>query len=213
MRHYSSQRYLALEYGVAKSCISPAIKWTMKILVASKSFSLFNKQESISDHSESRIIDATETRIDRPSKNQRSWYSGKKKSHTIKTQIEVGESTYLIYSVNFAKGSTHDFRLFTHSKVDYFKDTYLIVDKGYIGINKEHKNSIAPIKQSKNHKLSEEEKWYNIEVSKIRIAIEHVNAFIKKFKIVSTRFRNRRKSFKLYMTFICGIYNFEFAKF
>lgn len=212
MRQYASQRYLALEYHVAKSCIAPAIKWTIKILVASKSFTLFNKQESILDQSESRIIDATETKIDRPSINQQSWYSGKKKAHTIKTQIEIGANTHLIYSVNFAKGSIHDFRLFLNSKIDYSKDTYLIVDKGYIGINKDHKSSMTPIKQSKNHPLSKEEKWYNIEVSKIRIAIEHVNAFIKKFKIVSTRFRNRRKNFKLYMTFICGIYNFEFAK-
>ena len=40
---------------------------------------------------------------------------------------------------------------------------------------------------------------------------KHVNAFIKKFKITSTRYRNRRKNFKLYMSLICGIYNFETA--
>ena len=81
----------------------------------------------------------------------------------------------------------------------------------YIGITKIHFNSIIPIRASKKHKLSNEEKWYNNEISKIRISIEHVNAFIKKFKITSTRFKNRRKGFKLYMTLICGIYNFETA--
>jgi transposase len=80
-----------------------------------------------------------------------------------------------------------------------------------MGIDKIHSNSIVPIRASKKHKLSEEEKWYNNEISKIRIAIEHVNAFIKKFKITSTRYRNRRKDFKLYMALICGIYNFETA--
>lgn len=90
------------------------------------------------------------------------------------------------------------------------KTPYLLI-RGYIGINRIHSNSIIPIRASKKHKLSDEEKWYNNEISKIRIAIEHVNAFIKKFKITSTRYRNRRKNFKLYMTLICGIYNFETA--
>ena len=117
----------------------------------------------------------------------------------------------LIYSIRFAKGSTHDFKLFKDSKKDYNKENTLFVDKGYIGIVDIHANSIIPLKASKNHKLTDDEKWYNNEISKIRITIEHVNAFIKKFKIVSTRFRNRRKNFKMYMSLICGIYNFETA--
>ena len=61
------------------------------------------KIENINDNSENRIIDATETKIDRPEKHQENWYSGKKKMHTIKTQVEIGASTLLIYSIRFAK--------------------------------------------------------------------------------------------------------------
>lgn len=212
-RQYVSQRYLAIEYNVAKSSISPIIKWTTKVLVKDNSFSLPNKVENINDNSESRIFDVTESKIDRPRNGQEDWYSGKKKIHSIKTQVEIGTDTLLIYSLRFAKGSVHDFKVFKKSKIDYSKDNALFIDKGYIGIDKIHPNSILPIKDSKKHKLTDIEKWYNNEISKVRIAIEHVNAFIKKFKIVSTRFRNKRKNFKLYMTFICGIYNFENANF
>ena len=66
-------------------------------------FRLPNKVKSISDISEDRIIDATESKIDRPKRKQERWYSGKKKQHTIKTQIEVGVDTMIIYSVRFAK--------------------------------------------------------------------------------------------------------------
>lgn len=210
-RQYLSQRYLALEYNVAKSCISPIIKWTLKVIVSSGKFSLPKKVENIYDKSEDRILDATETKIDRPQKNQKKYYSGKKKMHTLKTQIEVGVDTLLIYSIAFAVGSMHDFNLFKNSSHDYNEDITLFGDLGYMGIDKIHKNSIIPIKSSKNHKLNSIEKWYNSEVSKVRIAVEHVNAFLKKFKIISTRFRNRRKNFKLYMTFICCIYNYETA--
>ena len=206
-----SQRYLASEYNIAKSCISPIVEWTTKVLVSKNNFSLPNKVDNINDKSEDRIIDATESKIDRPKKKQKEWYSGKKKQHTIKTQIEIGVETLLIYSTRFSKGSTHDFKLFKDSKVDYSKESTLFIDKGYMGITKIHSKSIIPIKSSKKHELNESEKWYNNEISKIRIAVEHVNAFLKKFKITSTRFRNRRKKFKLFMSLICGIYNFETA--
>ena len=182
-------------------------------MVSNTNFLLPNKTTNINDKSEGRIVDATESKIDRPQEHQEDWYSGKKKQHTIKTQIEIGIETLFIYSVRFAKGSTHDFKLFKDSKIDYNKENTLFVDKGYMGIVNIHNNSIIPIRASKKHKLTEDEKWYNNEISKIRIKVEHVNAFIKKFKIISTRFRNRRKHFKLYMSLICGIYNFEIANF
>lgn len=210
-RQYVSQRYLASEYSIGKSRIAPIIKWVIKILVQDSNFSLPNRVQNIYDNSEERAIDVTEAKIDRPIKHQEEYYSGKKKYHSIKTQIEIGLSTLFIYSISFAKGRIHDFALFKKSKHDYNNETTEFVDKGYLGIEKIHKNSIIPIKASKHHTLTEEEKWYNNEVSKNRIAIEHVNAFLKKFKIFSTRFRNRRKNFKLYMAFICGVYNFEVA--
>ena len=117
----------------------------------------------------------------------------------------------LIYSIRFLKGSIRDFKLFKESKADYNKDNTLFVDKGYIGINKIYSNHIIPVKSRKNRELTDDEQWYNNEISKIRIAVEHVKAFIKKFKITSTIYRNRRKNFKLFMSLICRIYYFERA--
>lgn len=131
--------------------------------------------------------------------------------HSIKTQIEIGEKTQLIYSISFARGNEHDFKLWKKSKKDASSKVYDIADLGYIGIEKHHNNSVIPIKSSKNHHLSKDEKWYNREISKIRIAVEHVNAWIKKFKMFSTRYRGRRKNFTLFMSLICGTYNFEHA--
>jgi len=39
--------------------------------------------------------------------------------------------------------------------------------------------------------------------------IEHVNRCIKKFKIVSGRYKNKRKKFFMRFSLICAIYNFE----
>ncbi|WP_455037310.1 transposase family protein, partial [Leptotrichia massiliensis] len=45
----------------------------------------------------------------------------------------------------------------------------------------------------KKHKLTKEDKKYNSIISRRRIYIEHVNSHIKKFRIVSTRYRNKRR--------------------
>ncbi|WP_369717545.1 transposase family protein [Leptotrichia sp. HSP-536] len=59
------------------------------------------------------------------------------------------------------------------------------------------------------HKLTKEDKKYNSIISRRRIYIEHVNRHIKKFRIVSTRYRNKRRKFALRFSLICAIYNFE----
>lgn len=65
------------------------------------------------------------------------------------------------------------------------------------------------LKASKKHKLSMEEKQYNHTISKKRIYVEHVNRYLKRFRILSSRYRNKRRSFGLRVSLICGIYNFQ----
>ncbi len=64
-------------------------------------------------------------------------------------------------------------------------------------------------KASKLHPLTKEEKIENKRMSKERIFIEHINSHIKRFKILSTRYRNKRKKHGLRMSLICGVYNYE----
>ena len=68
-----------------------------------------------------------------------------------------------------------------------------VEDKGFQGLQKLHANSTIPAKASKNHKLTKEEKKLNREISKRRIYIEHINRYIKRFRILSSRYRNKRK--------------------
>jgi hypothetical protein len=86
-------------------------------------------------------------------------------------------------------------------------------DLGYLGIENLHVNSLIPIKESKNHKLTIQEKAYNKRLARQRVVIEHINAKIKTFKIVSYPYRNRRRRHLLRMSLICGIINFENPKY
>jgi len=95
------------------------------------------------------------------------------------------------------------------SKVRIVEHIVVYADSGYQGINDLHKNSVIPTKKPKNGELTKEQKRENTALSKIRIKIEHINRRIKRFRIFSTRYRNRRKRFALRMSLLCGIHNWE----
>ncbi|WP_342266219.1 transposase family protein [Spiroplasma endosymbiont of Villa modesta] len=71
-----------------------------------------------------------------------------------------------------------------NSNLEFSEKTIIIGDLGYQGIQNIYKNTIIPIKRTKNKKLTKQERKYNKIVSKIRIKVEHVFAWLKRFKIL-----------------------------
>jgi len=117
--------------------------------------------------------------------------------------------TKRILAVAQHMGSTHDFALFKEAFRGASDKIQFLADSGFQGILKFHMNSLTPIKSSKNHKLTKDEKCFNHELSKKRIYIENIFSWIKVFKILSYRYRNKRLRHGLRIALICGIYNVE----
>ena len=124
-------------------------------------------------------------------------------------QIIANAQTKDVICIATSVGKKHDFTLLRDSCVHFSPKTEVLADKGYQGIAQIHANSTTPIKASKNRKLSSEEKKANSLISKRRIYIEHINRYIKRFRILSSRYRNKRKKFGLRASLICGIFNFQ----
>ena len=115
----------------------------------------------------------------------------------------------MIYCVTTGKGRQHDFRLFKESRTYLHPELKLKTDNGYQGIGKLHANSAVPCKRSKKRPLTPEQKAYNRSLSSERVVVEHVLCKLKVFRILSERYRNRRKRFGLRVNLIAGILNFE----
>lgn len=141
-------------------------------------------------------------------KKQRKCYSGKKKQHTVKGQV-VLDSNLRIICTTVAMTNTHDFKLFKKSRLPIRKETLICVDTGYLGLANFHKNIEMPKKKTKLNPLTKEDKLENKSKSSKRIPVEHINAKIKAFKIVATKYRNRRKKFGLRFNLICALVNFD----
>jgi len=125
--------------------------------------------------------------------------------------VVVDKKTRKVICTAFANGKRHDFRLYKESKTHILKEIQVDTDTGYQGIKKFHANSVLPKKRTKKKPLTAEEKALNREISSERVSNEHAIGFIKRFKIVSERYRNRRKRFGLRFNLIAGICNFELS--
>ena len=85
----------------------------------------------------------------------------------------------------------------------------MITDTGYQGIQKLHNKSELPKKKTKKNPLTKEDKKKNQELASERVANENMIGMLKRFKIISDKYRNRRKRFGLRFNLIAGIYNLE----
>ena len=121
----------------------------------------------------------------------------------------IDTKDFKILKTNFSNGKKHDFRLFKESKPLILKNTLVQTDTGYQGIQKIHSNSTIPYKRKRNGTLSREEKKHNHNLASKRIFVEHVIGRLKRFKVISERYRNRRRRFGLRFNLIAGIYNWE----
>jgi uncharacterized protein (DUF2344 family) len=83
------------------------------------------------------------------------------------------------------------------------------VDSGYQGIKKLHANSELPIKSTKKHPLTTEQKKENHILSSSRVLVEHVIRKLKIFRIIAERYRNRRKKFGLRLNLIAALCNYQ----
>ena len=82
-----------------------------------------------------------------------------------------------------------------------------MTDLGYYGLEQEGFKLLITIKKKKNLPLFDVEKKYNKMIGKIRVLIEHTNSQLKRFRILSERYRNRRKRFGLRINLIAALVN------
>jgi hypothetical protein len=210
LREYPTFFHLGIKGGINESNAYRIVIRTEKALINSGLFNLPGKKNFYQSQNEIETVavDVSEHEIERPQKKQKKYYSDKQKYHTIKSQVLANTKSTEIICTAFSNGKTHDFSLFKKSKSGMNEELELFGDKGYQGIKKIHPNSRTPLKRIKNKKLSQAEKVLNLQLAKNRI-IENIHGSLNIFRILSSRYLNRRRRFGLRFNLIAGIYNYE----
>ena len=205
-RSYITQMFIGYLFGIDDSRVCRIIQKLEPILAGELALTKIKhlSQEEV----ETLIIDATEQPIERPSKNQKRYYSGKKKRHTIKTEIRITRKGHIVHVSRSRRGAMHDFAL--HKEEPPIPpDSRAFVDSGYQGLDKIHRATELPYKATKTKPLDKEEREYNHALSRYRVIVENIIGDIKTFKILSDRYRNKRKRYGIKFHIISGIVNLK----
>ena len=161
------------------------------------------------------FLDGTERKIQRPKKNQNKQYSGKKKMTTRKNVIMTDDRKRVMYLSPTKSGRRHDKRIADkESLVEHIpKDVGVWVDSGFQGIQKQHPNVCMPMKGTKKHPLTKEQKKENTLISSIRVRVEHTIGGIKRYRATSETLRNRLKSRfdDIFMELASSLWNYHLS--
>ena len=168
------------------------------------------------------VIDAKEQRIQRPKPGkdndgtpqdrQKPYYSGKKKTHTLKNQVGVAPDGHIeAVSASVPGGATHDLTLLrqTHLLAHLDEGEAAMFDKGYDGIRNDFPNLTLylPYKARRNHPLTPEQKAYNRHLSKYRIVVEHTIAQLHKFQVLAQLYRHARTAHTQIFRIVAALVN------
>lgn len=169
------------------------------------------------------VIDTEEQRVRRPSgrdgegnSRQRPYYSGKKKAHTLKTQVAVRPDGLLAAVSESVPGSTHDLTLLRRTKLleQLEGGDGAMMDKAYDGIQSDRPEVplCVPYKARRGRPLTEleeqyNEEQYNRELSSYRIVVEHANAQLQKFGALAQVYRHDREKHTRTVRVVAGLVN------
>lgn len=158
---------------------------------------------------------ATEQDIRKPKdkRDRKSFYSGRKKKHTVKTRVTIERKDGLILDASSGwEGRRYDFLCLKHHvwMKGCPKRVQAWTDKGYIGIKERFsgREIERSKKKPKERDLTDEEKEFNLKVNKVRVMVEHRILAMKRFRVMGGLYRGRRKGYEMNIQVVAGLVNF-----
>ena len=103
------------------------------------------------------MVFASEHEIPRPNNKRRrkSYYSGRRKKHTIKTQYMVNNEGTILYKTGHDRGRIHDYEVFKNKHPITPPEVENVLDLGYLGVQNDFPTVKYVLPFRKNRKKSE----------------------------------------------------------
>jgi hypothetical protein len=156
------------------------------------------------DEIDKGIVDSFETPVPRPSiePKQSHLYSGKKKRHTLKTQIITDANGEILDIDPGHRGPASDQTLYRNSEAATdFPNASMQGDLGYKGVAGVN----VPHKKPRGGELTEEQRAANREFSSRRVRVEHAIRRVKAFRIVRDEYRLATGLFPMMASCVVGL--------
>jgi DDE superfamily endonuclease/Helix-turn-helix of DDE superfamily endonuclease len=156
------------------------------------------------------IIDSFESPVRRPSlpQRQKRVYSGKKKRHTLKTQLATDQDGEIVTLEAGHRGPQADLKLYEEAPLpELIADKPRLGDKGYH--SQEHPEITTPHKKPRGGELAAEQKAENKAIARQRIVVEHAIRRVKGFRILRDDYRLALGLFPMVASAVVGLIQFS----
>jgi hypothetical protein len=223
LRHYPTQEALGYLFGVSDSSALRAIQRCLPVLEQAGKDTM-----RMPDPGRGRrkalpallhdtpafavLVDTFEQRVQRPKRRQRAYYSGKKKCHTLKSQVAVDEESGRIVDVAASvPGPRADLKLLEQSRLLRRLPPWVgaIGDLAYVGILDLHPDQLAatPRRKPRGQPRSAEDRRYNRAFARRRIGVEHGIGRLRRFQALSQTDRHHRREHTARVRAVAGLVN------
>jgi hypothetical protein len=217
-RTYVPHTFLGFLFGIDDSNVSRSNR-RLEPLLAGVFRIPERKVELTPEEVRELFFDSTERPTCRPVRGQRRYYSGKKRRHTLKTQVVVvrvrkrpgrGAQRRLVriaaVSATFP-GSVHDKKVFDRARVVMPPGATGYGDTAYLGTG-----LTTPRRKPRGGTLTPRQRAGNRRVGRKRVAVEHGIGKLKVWRVAAERWRNPRRRHTLVMKNVAGLHNRMFAE-
>lgn len=160
------------------------------------------------------LIDTFEQRIQRPGDRTEadSYYSGKKKQHTLKCQVAVDEITGQIVDIaDSVRGPTADLTVLKGSKLLERLPSGVggLGDLAYVGIRDLHPQGLAatPRRKPRGKPRPAEDAAFNTAFARRRIKVEHTIGRLRHYQALSQTDRHHRRAHTARTRAVAGLVN------
>jgi hypothetical protein len=162
------------------------------------------------------IVDTFEQRVQRPRERSEAdtYYSGKKKQHTLKSQIAIDERDGRIVDVpDSVRGPTADLTLLKESALleRLPPGVGALGDLADVGIAALHPLGATPRRKPRGQPRPAEDRAYNTAFARRRVPVEHTIGRLRRYQVLTQTDRHHRRGHTARVRAVAGLVNRRLA--
>jgi hypothetical protein len=206
------QEYHAAAFGLPQATANTFIHILEPLIKQSlQDFQPATSQEQLQEQlqeGKDYLVDVTERAVQRDTYHQQAYYSGKKRTHTVKNLLITCFFGFILFVSPTAQGHKHDKKMMDSIHID--KPITLYTDLGFYGLKSTKYVIKMPHKKPKKKELTTIQKKENQLLASTRVKIEHHFAHLKTLRIIKDKNRNYKVNFRENVILTaCCLHNFR----
>ena len=223
LRHYPTQECLGYLFGVSDSTALRAVRRCLPLLEQAGKDTMRLPDPGRGHRRDlpallkdtpalAVIVDSFEQRTQRPRRRQRAYYSGKKKAHTLKSQVAVDEDGRIVDVADSRPGRWADLKVFKRSGLAgrlIRAQVGALGDLGYLGLDavSPRLRGATPRRKPRGQERPAEDRRYNRAFARRRITVEHGINRLRRYQALSQVDRHRRRHHTARVRAVAGLVN------